>query len=105
MSVRRIVFDEFQFDENLRAYSLGEDFLFSNSIYKKYPDSLLLSPDIQFFDSYSKEARPNDKERCELEIRNGKYILTRLWGFKGLLIFARQLVGLKILEEIERIKR
>ena len=105
MSFRRRVFDEFQFDENLGAYSFGEDFLFSNSVSKKHPNSLLLSPDVRSMNVASEEARVKGEELLDIKFRNGKYILTKLWGLKGLLIFGRQYIGLVTLNKTEKIKR
>ena len=105
MSLRRRVFDEFQFDENLGAYSFGEDFLFSNSVSKKHPNSLLLSPDVRSMNVASEEARVKGEELLDIKFRNGKYILTKLWGLKGLLIFGRQYIGLVTLNKTEKIKR
>ena len=105
MSFRRRVFDEFQFDENLGAYSFGEDFLFSNSVSKKYPNSLLLSPDVRCMNVASEEARVKGKELLDIQFRNGKYILTKLWGLKGLLLFGRQYIGHVTLNKVEKIKR
>jgi len=105
MSFRRRVFDEFQFDENLGAYSFGEDFLFSNSVSKKYPNSLLLSPDVRCINVASEEARVKGKELLDIQFRNGKYILTKLWGLKGLLLFGRQYIGHVTLNKVEKIKR
>jgi glycosyltransferase involved in cell wall biosynthesis len=44
VAYRREVFKEFSFNEKLLGYSLGEDKEFSYKIYKKYPESLFLSP-------------------------------------------------------------
>lgn len=44
MSIRREVFKEFRFDENLKGYAYMEDFLFSHSIFKKYPKALYITP-------------------------------------------------------------
>jgi glycosyltransferase involved in cell wall biosynthesis len=102
MSFRRSVFDEFQFDESLKGYSFGEDFLFSNSIYKKYPKSLLITPNAKCINNASEEARLKGSELHEIRMRNAKYILTKLWGFRGLLLFGRQYLGLLVFRVIER---
>ena len=103
MSFRKTAFDEFQFDENLGVYSYGEDFLFSNQISKKYPNTLLLSPETQSINVGSEEARIKGKELLDIQLRNAKYILTKLWGIKGLLLFGRQFIGYKILGNLDRI--
>jgi hypothetical protein len=48
LSVRNSVSTEFQFDENLKGYSWMEDFLFTASINKKHPKSLLIAPDAMY---------------------------------------------------------
>jgi len=104
MSFRRRIFNEFQFDESLKAYSFGEDFLFSNLISKKYSNSLLLAPDARCINVASEEARLKGNELFDIKIRNGKYILAKLWGAKGLFLFARQYFGLVFFDKLEKIK-
>ncbi|AKB17616.1 glycosyltransferase family 2 protein [Methanosarcina sp. WWM596] len=43
-SVKKKVFNEFLYDNNLIKYSYGEDVDFSYRIYKKYPQSIYLAP-------------------------------------------------------------
>jgi len=105
MSVKRSVFNEFQFDENLKGYSLGDDFLFSYSIYKKYPKSLLITPDAKAIHSFSSQARPEGKELASIKSVNTKYVLTKLWGFKGLLMLFWQSLGILIFRVIARIRK
>ena len=105
MSIRKAVFDEFQFDENLTGYSFGEDFLFSHSIYKKYPNSLLITPIAIAIHNFSGQARPKGKELADIVSRNRKYIPTKLWGSKGLLMFGWQNLGLLILRVRARIRK
>lgn len=104
MSFRRSVFSEFQFDENLKGYTWGEDFLFSSSISERYPKSLLITPDAICVHDWSGEARPEGKDLFELQMRNDKYVLTKLWGFKGLTIFGRQYLGYWFFRIIRRLK-
>ena len=105
MSIRKAVFDEFQFDENLTGYSFGEDYLFSHSIYKKYPNSLLITPIAIAIHNFSGQARPKGKELADIVSRNRKYIPTKLWGSKGLLMFGWQNLGLLILRVRARIRK
>jgi len=93
MSFKRSVFSEFQFDENLKGLAWGEDYLFSSSIYNRYPKSTLITPDAMYIHAHTDEGRSGAKE-FDMKIRNAKYILTRLWGFEGLTIFGRQYLGL-----------
>jgi len=103
MSFRKRVFDEFQFDESLKAHAFGEDFLFSNSVSKKYPNALLLSPEARICNAPSQEARLKGEELLDTQFRNAKYILTKLWGLKGLLLFGRQYVGIVFLNNEEKL--
>ena len=103
MSFRRLVFSEFKFDENLRGLAWGEDYLFSSSVYQRYPKSLLLSPVAKYIHAHSEEGRSGAKE-FDMKIRNAKYILTKLWGFEGLLIFSRQYLGLMFFGEVSKLK-
>jgi GT2 family glycosyltransferase len=104
MSFRRSVFSEFQFDENLKGYTWGEDFLFSSSISERYRESLLLTPDAVCIHNWSGEARPEGKDFFEMQMRNDKYVLTKLWGFKGLTMFGRKYLGLWFFRVIRRLK-
>jgi cellulose synthase/poly-beta-1,6-N-acetylglucosamine synthase-like glycosyltransferase len=105
MSLRRSVFNEFQFDENLKGYSWGEDFLLSNQINKRYPNSLLITPDAKGINVYSEEARLEEKELFNVQMVNAKYILTTLWGFKGLLLFGRQCLGFFVFKVMKKIRK
>lgn len=49
LSVKKKVFDEFLFDNKLIKYSYGEDVDFSYRIYKKYPQSIYLTPKAKLF--------------------------------------------------------
>lgn len=59
-SYRRDIFQEFQFDENLRKYSYKEDMDFSYRVYKKYPNSLYMTPFARLIHKTSSEARTPD---------------------------------------------
>jgi glycosyltransferase involved in cell wall biosynthesis len=104
MSFRRSVFNEFQFDDRLKGYSWGEDFLFSNLITKAYPNTLLISPHARCINYASNEARLKGKALFDVQISNAKYILTKLWGLRGLLLFGRQFIGLYFFRVIIRIR-
>lgn len=94
MAFRRNVFNEFRFDENLTKYSAMEDLLLSHSIFKKYPNSLFITPHAKIIHKHSEIGRMENKELEEHKLRCRKYVLTKLFGFKGLLIFHRQKIGL-----------
>lgn len=61
-SYRRKVFEEFNFDENLRRYSFKEDVDLSYRIYKKYPNSLLITPHAKLIHKTSNAGRLPKKE-------------------------------------------
>jgi len=61
-SYRKIVFEEFNFDENLRRYSFKEDVDLSYRIYQKYPDSLLITPYAKLVHKTSNVGRLPKKE-------------------------------------------
>jgi len=61
-SFKRSIFNEFQYDEKLKRYSLKEDVDFSYRIYKKYPESLFITPDARLVHKTSNIGRlPNQK--------------------------------------------
>lgn len=101
MAYKKIVFSEFGFDENITKYALMEDKLFSHSIFQKYPNSLFITPEAKLIHNYSKEGRMKDKELVEHKLRCRKYVLKKLYGFKGLLIYYRMYVGLLIMKELK----
>lgn len=103
LSVKNSVLNEFQFDENLKGYSWMEDFLFSSSIYKKHPKSLLNTPDALYTHTKSAD-RPTGKNLVEIKRRNRKYVLIQLWGSKGLLLFGWQNLGIWIIKAIEKFR-
>jgi glycosyltransferase involved in cell wall biosynthesis len=107
-SVKHSVFNEFQFDENLKGYSWMEDFLFTASINKKYPKSLLITPQAMHKHSSNAEsalARPKGKNLVNMKRRNRKYVLMQLWGSKGLLMFGWQNLGILIFKSIAESRR
>ncbi len=61
-SYRREIFEDFEFDENLKKYSFKEDMDFSYRIFKKYPGSLYMTPYAILMHKTSLKARtPNIK--------------------------------------------
>jgi len=105
MSLKRSVLNEFQFDENLTKYSFMEDFLFSASIDQKHPKTLIISPEIRLIHNAGTEGRPSTKELGLIKTRNRKYVLMKLWGSKGLLMFGWENFGLLILKRLSRIRK
>jgi GT2 family glycosyltransferase len=105
MSYRQNLFTEFEFDENLKGYAYMEDALFSGSIYKKYPGRLLMTPDAKCTHIFSQEGRTEKSKLRHLKLRNRKYVLTTLFGAKGLLMFGWQNFGLLVIRLIGRITK
>lgn len=94
MSFKRSLFDEFEFDENLKGYAYWEDALFSGSVLKKYRGKLLMTPDAICNHSFSQEGREKGSKMRSIKLRNRKYVLVKLFGVKGLLMFGWQNLGL-----------
>lgn len=93
MAWRKEVFSEFSFDENLKGYAYMEDVLFSHSVFQKYPNSLLITPRAKCIHKLSKTARMTNREFKKRERICRKYVLKKLFGLKGLYIFAMQNLG------------
>jgi GT2 family glycosyltransferase len=98
MTLKRKVFDEFKFDENV---IFMEDVLFSYSIFKKYPKGLFITPYAKCIHKASKAGRvlsgrveSEDLENLKNQYR--KYILVKLFGSKGVLLYCWQSIGITI---------
>jgi hypothetical protein len=102
---KREVFDHFRFDENLKGYSFMEDILFSHTLFKKYPGTLFMTPYAKFIHKLSpKDYEVNiELEKHKQECR--KYVLRKLFGSKGILLYHWQNTGLVILNLISNAKR
>mgnify|MGYP001248745272 CR=1 FL=1 len=81
---RKIVFEEFTFDESLKGYALGEDKLFSYPIFEKYPTSLFVDPEITCEHHHADSGRPKDKKWVEMKITYTYYLWTKLFKKRGL---------------------
>lgn len=103
-SVKKSIFNDFQFDENLKGFSFMEDFLFSASIYKKHPESLLINPEVKYTHTNSAEGRLTGKNMVDVKRRNRKYVLVQLWGSKGLLMFGWQNMGIFLCKAIAKLR-
>ena len=99
------VFDEFRFDENLAGYSFMEDVLFSHSIFKKYPKSLFMTPYAKCIHKFSPKKYVRNDVLEEHKRRCRKYVLKKLFGFRGTLLYYWQNIGLLILEVLRPLKR
>jgi len=102
MAFKRNILNEFRFDENLTKYSYMEDKLLSYSIFQKYPNSLFITPYAKNIHKFSEAARMEYEELKEHNLRCRKYVLTKLFGFKGLLIYHWQNIGLLIGKRVKR---
>lgn len=103
MSLKHDIFKEFQFDEDLKKYSLMEDFLFSHSIFRKYPDGLFITPYARCIHKASKEGRMEGPNRKEHLRRCRRYVWTKLFGVRGSLIYSWQNIGILIIAAINKI--
>ena len=81
---RKIVFEEFTFDENLKGYALGEDKLFSYPIFEKHPTSLFVDPEIRCEHHHADSGRPKDKKWVEMKVNYTYYLWVKLFKKKGL---------------------
>lgn len=105
MAWKKEVFSEFSFDENLKGYAYMEDVLFSHSVYQKYPNSLLITPKAKCIHKLSKAARMTNQEFKRYERTNRKYVLKKLFGLKGLYMFAMQNLGGLLVSLIRKIRK
>jgi len=97
MAFRREIFNEFKFDENLLKYAYMEDLLFTHSLYRKYPQSLYITPHAKIIHKWSEEGRLRGPIEHPYVRSCRKYVLSKLFGVKGLLIFTLQTLGLIII--------
>lgn len=105
MAFKYSVFSEFQFDENLEKYSYMETILFTGQIDKTYPGRLILTPEAKCYHEASKEGRMEKSEARVHLVRCRKYVLIRLFGLKGVLMFGWQILGVLVFRIIWRIQR
>jgi glycosyltransferase involved in cell wall biosynthesis len=96
MIFRHQVFDEFEFDENLKEYSYMEDVLFSHSVFKKYPKGLYMTPYAICIHKSSETGRIESEELQRLKNKHRKYVLVKLFGLKGVLLYYWQSLGMAI---------
>jgi glycosyltransferase involved in cell wall biosynthesis len=99
------VFSEFQFDENLRKYSFMEDVLFSGLIDEAYPKRLILTPRAKCYHMGSKEGKMEKSELRLHKLHCRKYVLTKLFGCWGSLLYSWQNIGLLVFRLISRVTR
>lgn len=99
-SYRREILEEFEFDENLKKYSDGEDIDMSYRIFKKYPHSLFMTPYAKLIHKGSPAGRTPKKELVYMEKIYFLYLfyknidqtlknkLIYLWSGTGRVIFS-----------------
>ncbi len=103
MTFKRCIFNEFQFDENLKRYSYMEDVLLSHLIFKKYPNSLFMTPYARCIHKRSESGRMKGKEFEKFKNQYRKYVLTKLFGVKGTFIYFWQSIGIMLVNLKARI--
>jgi len=102
-AVKREVFNHLQFDGNLLGYAYMEDLLFSHSLFKRFPHSLFITPYAKCIHKVSQMGREEKdklerhKQRCRL------YVFTKLFGWKGRLLYNWQNLGGIILKISKRL--
>jgi len=101
---RREVFDHFKFDENLKGYSYMEDVLFSHSIFQKFKRDLFITPYAKCIHKISPKNYEESHVLMEQKMKYRKYVLKKLFGLKGILLYHWQNVGLFILEMLGLLK-
>ena len=98
MAFVRKIFDEFRFDENLKFYAFNEDLLFSYSVFKKYPGKLFITPHAKCMHKVSKEGRDRSLGPELHRAKCRKYVLTKLFGSKGLMMYHWERLGILLRE-------
>jgi len=98
MAFRRDVFSRFRFDENLKGYAYMEDLLFTYSLFKEFPHGLYMTPYAKCIHKRSSEGKElNEKWEAHLNWCR-KYVLTKLFGWRGAVIYYWQSIGIKLLQ-------
>jgi glycosyltransferase involved in cell wall biosynthesis len=105
MAIRREVFSEFVFDENLKKHSFMEDDLFSYSIFQKYPKALFITPFAKVIHKKSQIERPVDKQTERVKEQYRRYVLVRLFGKKGHLLYFWQSIDIVLVRTITNIAK
>jgi GT2 family glycosyltransferase len=103
MSFRHQVLEEFKFDENLRKYAWMEDMLFGFSVLKRYPNSLYITPYAKCTHKWSPEGRMGSKELRKHKRICTQYVLTKVFGIKGVFLLFELYAGSLILETLAKV--
>jgi len=104
-AVKRDILTEFKFDDTLKKYSYMEDLLFSHSVYQKFTTVLYITPNAKCIHKRSKEGRMEMAEKTPHLRQCRKYVLTKLFGVKGLFFYYWQTIGISIINLITKIWR
>jgi len=94
-SFKKEIFKEIKYDENLKKYSDGDDIEFSYRIFKKYPNSLYMTPEAKLIHKVSKEGRSLEKELIFMKEIYNLYLFYKLFEptFKNKLIYIWSRLG------------
>jgi len=76
-SYRAKILEEFKFDENLKKYSQGEDIDMSYRIFRKYPDTLFMTPSAKLIHKSSEQGRHLKKDVIYMDIIYLTYLFYR----------------------------
>jgi len=103
-SYKKEIFEEFKFDENLKKYSFKEDADLSYRIFKKYPDSLFMTPYAKLIHNVSQVGRIPKRELNNLKEIYRLYFFYKNINqtFKNKLIFLRSRLCYLILDVLSR---
>jgi glycosyltransferase involved in cell wall biosynthesis len=102
-AVKREIFNELRFDENLLGYAYMEDMLFSHLLYRKYPNKLFITPYAKCIHKVSQEGRGVKKELEKHKHTCRLYVLIKLFGWRGKLLYCWQNIGNLILLSFKRL--
>ncbi len=92
MSYRKIIFNTFEFDNNLQGYSLGEDIDFSYRVSRRY--SLVITPNAKLIHTQSETERQSSKDWYRSEaVHRYYYVRKNLHGIKFLCAFWWSIIG------------
>ena len=102
---RKGIFQEFSFDENLKKYSDGEDLEFSYQVFKKYPNSLFITPYARLIHKASPAGRTIGKELISMREVYSLYLFYKLipQTIKNKIIYLWSRIGKIILNIISSI--
>lgn len=102
---KKSIFQEFSFDENLKKYSDGEDLEFSYRVFKKYPNSLYITPYARLIHKASPAGRTIGKELILMREVYSLYLFYKLipQTIKNKIIYLWSRIGKIILNIVSSI--